>query len=314
MEYVEHERTLSHALNDPLLGPAESHSLDPNISESNLRSLCRQMANILLQLSALSFSRIGSLIQDKQGQFSVSGRPLMQNINSLLEFTNSPACLLPAHGFATPNEWYSAMTDMHLIQLTFQHNNAVDDEGDARDEYVARQLFRKLASDGRLASGFSPQAGEGNGPAFRLFSEDLRPSNVLIDKDLQVVGVIDWEFAYAAPAQFSSDPPRWLLLQYPSYWLGGYGDWIRAYETRFQTFISVLEEEEKKQWAGDNLEDGLKGLSISNNESWSPLAADAKKLGKPVLDDSLRSKEQLGFRLYLLEVPEPQVFWRRCGL
>ncbi|KAF5129767.1 hypothetical protein E5D57_006098 [Metarhizium anisopliae] len=56
---------------------------------------------------------------------------------------------------------------------------------------------------------------------FRLYSEDLRPSNVLIDKDLRVVGVIDWEFAYAAPASFSSDPPWWLLLKSPEYWPGG---------------------------------------------------------------------------------------------
>lgn len=143
------------------------------------------------------------------------------------------------------DEWYSAMADMHLIQLTFQHNNAVDGEGDARDKYVARQLFRKLASDGRLAYRFNPQAGEGREPTFRLFSEDLRPSNILIDKDLRVVGVIDWEFAYAAPAKFFFDPPWWVLLKYPEYWPGGYGDWMEAYESRFRTFISVQEEEEK---------------------------------------------------------------------
>ncbi|KPM40386.1 hypothetical protein AK830_g6187 [Neonectria ditissima] len=259
MEYIEYERTLSHALNDPLLGPTDSHSLDPNISKPKLRFLYKQMANIILQLSTLSFSRIRSLVQEKEGQFSISGRPLMQNINSILEFTDSPACLLPllTHGFATSNEWYSAMADMHLIQLTFQHNNAVDDEGDARDKYIARQLFRKLASDGRLASGFDPPADEGRGPTFRLFSEDLRPFNVLIDKDLRVVGVIDWEFAYAAPAQFSSDPPWWLLLKYPEYWPGGYGDWMEAYEPRFETFISVLEEEEKELRADVNVKDGL---------------------------------------------------------
>ncbi|KAK7413687.1 hypothetical protein QQZ08_012568, partial [Neonectria magnoliae] len=79
------------------------------------------------------------------------------------------------------------MADMHLTQLTFQHNDAIEDEDDARDKYVVRQLFRKLASDGRLASGFGPQTGVGHESTFRLFSEDLRPSNVLINKDLCVV-------------------------------------------------------------------------------------------------------------------------------
>jgi len=39
------------------------------------------------------------------------------------------------------------------MQLVFQHNDAVEGEDDARDKYVARQLFRKLAADGRLNTG-----------------------------------------------------------------------------------------------------------------------------------------------------------------
>ncbi|KPM39113.1 hypothetical protein AK830_g7468 [Neonectria ditissima] len=262
MDYVEHETTLSHALNDPLVDSTGYHSLDPDIDEQKLRSLYRQMANIILQLSTLSFSQIGSLIYDEKG-FSTSGRPLIQNMNSLLDFTDCPASLLPAHAFSTSNEWYSAMADMHLTQLTFQHNDAIEDEDDARDKYVARQLFRNLASEGHLATS------EGSETTFRLFSEDLRPSNVLIDKDLRVVGVVDWEFAYAAPAQFSLDPPWWLLLESPEYWDGEYRGWIEAYEPRLETFLSVLEDEEK------NLQGNRESPSISQhmrrnweNKSW----------------------------------------------
>jgi hypothetical protein len=82
MEYIDHERTMSDALKNPDLGPDEGHILDANISQEKLEFLYRQMANILLQLSALKFPRIGSLIEDGDGQFSVSGRPLIQNMNS----------------------------------------------------------------------------------------------------------------------------------------------------------------------------------------------------------------------------------------
>ncbi|KAF5560455.1 kinase [Fusarium phyllophilum] len=264
MEYIEHETTLSHAFNDPTLSPTDSHSLDPNISIEKLQFLYRQMANILLQLSSLSFPRIGSLVEDEDGHISVSGRPLMQNMNSILDLTGSPSSLLPAKDrpFATSTEWYSTMTEMNLIQLMFQQNNAVEDEDDARDKYVARQLFRNLASEGRLEAKASKSG-------FRLFSEDLRPSNVLIDKELKVVGVIDWEFAYAAPAEFSFDPPWWLLLKYPEYWPGGYEKWMEAYEPRFKTFISVLQDEERKLQSNRNTEDSLKNLQVSENETFS---------------------------------------------
>ncbi|KND87324.1 hypothetical protein TOPH_08057 [Tolypocladium ophioglossoides CBS 100239] len=135
---------------------------------------------------------------------------------------------------------------MHLAQLTFQQNDAILDEEDARDKYVARQLFRRLASSGRLAIGFDAEKEHDSESIFRLYSEDLRPSNVLIDKDLHVVGVIDWEFAYVAAAQFSFDPPWWLLLMSPDYWPDGYISWMEAYEPRLNTFLSVLEQEEKK--------------------------------------------------------------------
>ncbi|KAI0408163.1 phosphotransferase family protein [Xylaria palmicola] len=262
MDYIEHEMTMSEALNDPALEPDDYHILDPNISEQKLECLYRQMANVLLQLSTLAFPRIGSLVEDQDGHFSVSGRPLIQNMNSLLEFTGMPPTLLPFQTYSTSDEWYSALADMHLAQLMFQHNDAVDDEDDARDKYVSRQLFRQLACNGRITSEFEPKEGSNSPATFLLYSSDLRPSNVLIDKDLRVVGVIDWEFAYAAPAQFSLDPPWWLLLRLPECWPDGYASWMEAYEPRLETFLRVLGDEEKKMQASCGIEDGLARLSL----------------------------------------------------
>ncbi|KAK8092532.1 Protein kinase-like domain [Apiospora kogelbergensis] len=136
---------------------------------------------------------------------------------------------------------------MHLSQFVFQRNDAVkdDDEDDARDKYVARQLFRRLASKGQLSS--QSEAGDASDTTtspFRLFCEDLRPSNVLIDKDLRVVGVIDWEFVYAAPPQFSSDP--------------------------LETFLRALEGVEEKTRTGDETASGLATPSLSQRmrKSW----------------------------------------------
>lgn len=246
MDYIDHERTMSDALNDPLLGPGQSHVLDNNINEQKLAFLYKQMANILLQLSTLSLPRIGSLVQDRRGNISVSGRPLIQNMNSLVEFASVHPKLLPSQQYLTSSQWYSAMADMHLSQATFQRNDAILDEDDARDKFVVRQLFRHLASNNQLATGLDPENGADYETTFRLFSEDLRPSNVLIDKNLCVVGVIDWEFAYVAPAAFSNDPPWWLLLTSPEHWPGGYIPWMKAYEPRLNTFLSVLEEAEEE--------------------------------------------------------------------
>lgn len=271
MEHIDHDQTLSHALNDPSRGIGERHRLDPDISEEKLEFLYRQMATIVLQLSTLTFPRIGSLVEDDNGVISVEGRPLIQNMNSLVDHARVPPCVLPSTTYSTANEWYSALADMHLAQLVFQHNDAVENEDDACDKYVARQLFRKLAADGRLAAGLAGQS-EPDG-TFRLWSEDLRPSNVLIDRDLRVVAVVDWEFAYVAPSQFTFDPPWWLLLGEPDWWEGGYKMWMEAYEPRLETFLRLLEDEERKLLAGgsgitETRAGGTKTLAQRMRESW----------------------------------------------
>ncbi|KAM3484367.1 hypothetical protein MY8738_002219 [Beauveria namnaoensis] len=144
MDYIDHERTMSDALKDPLLTHDEPHSLDDNISEPKLRFLYGQMANILLQLSTLSFTQIGSLVQDKNGLNSTSGRPLIQNMNSLVEFAGVPPKLLPSQPFTTSKQWYSAMADMHMLQITLQRNDAILDGEDARDKHPLFSQSRVL--------------------------------------------------------------------------------------------------------------------------------------------------------------------------
>lgn len=67
---------------------------------------------------------------------------------------------------------------------------------DCRRKFVARKLFRKLAKDNRLTN---PSLEKG---PFKIRCDDLRPANVLLDERLPISGVVDWEFIYAAPAEF----------------------------------------------------------------------------------------------------------------
>lgn len=269
MEYINHHQNMSRALLDPDRDIDESPVLNPHIAEETLGLLYGQMANILLQLSQLRFPRIGSIVGEKgESADSIGGRPLIANMNDIVVHTSAPTNMLPAQTYASSDEWYKAFADMHMKQLLFQHNDAVEDEEDARDKYVARQLFRNLATEKRFTTGSL-----GGDADFRLFSEDLRPTNVLLDEDLRIVGVIDWEFAYAAPAQFSFDPPWWLLLQEPEYWTGGYDEWMKAYEPRLQTFLRALEAEEQKMMTAPELTDKMNGLSlIEKQETEVPLS------------------------------------------
>ncbi|PKY04497.1 hypothetical protein P168DRAFT_236361, partial [Aspergillus campestris IBT 28561] len=60
MEYIDHDTDLGTALNTPTLSPEDRPILDLSIYIDKLEMLYGQMADILLQLSQISLSRIGS--------------------------------------------------------------------------------------------------------------------------------------------------------------------------------------------------------------------------------------------------------------
>lgn len=79
-----------------------------------------------------------------------------------------------------------------------------------------------------------------------------------------MAAVIDWEFTYAAPAQFVLDPPWWLRFETPEMWRpSGVDEWIKAYGPQLETWLKSMEEQEE----GAAFLDGLT-LSAHMRESW----------------------------------------------
>lgn len=254
MEYIEHKSYLVDMIRDQT-DETDRHGLDRNIPEERLLKAYRHMANIVLQLSTLEGTAIGYPTMDDGYNPSptsplqeVKNRPLSHNMNDLVASGGLPPDLLPARNrtFSTEKEWMSALADMHLAHFAFQRNDAVLGPPDARDKYVARQLFRRLAASGRLTGGsVSPPArGEGDGERFRLWCDDMRPASVLLDENEEVVGVIDWEMSYFAPASYTSDPPWWLCLAKPEYWKPGVERFFEGFERCLGVFLRAMEMEE----------------------------------------------------------------------
>ena len=264
LQHVENRSTLSHTLRNPKGDPNDSYVLNPDISEATLESLYNKVASCMLQLSEQTFTRIGSLVEveDKDGSsFSVAGRPITQNMNNMIQLANIPRSVLPAEDktYSTADEWYIALAEMHMAQLVFQHNDLVSSEDDCRNKYVARHLFLQLAKQGRLSTfGFTEDDWSAQSKtnasilcqtpapgAFRLWCDDFRAGNVLLSESDDIVAVVDWEFAYAAPTQFTLDPPWWLLLDVPEMWDSGIDDWSKIYEMRLKTWLSAMEKAEE---------------------------------------------------------------------
>ncbi|KAM4063944.1 phosphotransferase enzyme family protein [Hirsutella rhossiliensis] len=153
--------------------------------------------------------------------------------------------LKPALDNKTLNGVYEQIADI-LLQL-FQFNfsktqrNIATDQTTAKELYLARRRFLQLVDKYCAAD-------DDQGP-FKLFCDDLRPHNILVDPEtLRITAVIDLEFTNAMPSQFSSDPPWWLLLAEPESYLslGRHPEeFVTAYEASLGRFLQVLQRAEK---------------------------------------------------------------------
>ncbi|KAJ5782274.1 hypothetical protein N7457_004048 [Penicillium paradoxum] len=195
------------------------------------------MAALILELSRHEFDSIGALEETERG-FSVGRRPLTFNMNELMVSANLPEEAFPSHTFKSAMDYFKALAVQHLYHLRLQQRDAVSTEEDCRKKFTARCLFldvtKKICAE-------HPQ-----GP-FRLYCDDFRPSNVIINLDTSCLsGVIDWEFTYAAPAEFTWVAPWWLLLQSPEDWEGDLNLFMIRYLPRLRAFLEVLSDHESK--------------------------------------------------------------------
>lgn len=154
---------------------------------------------------------------------------------------------------------------MKLKHLTAQRNS-VEDAADAREKYTSRHLLRKLLS--RFTS-----PAHTTGP-FHLVCDDLRPHNILVDRNLRIVAICDWEWSYTAPYEFFSTAPSWLILRNPDAWTENYrfdapgpDDLLSLYESKLELFLTVMQEEEARRFAAKQYEPKIRDFVYDKQSS-----------------------------------------------
>ena len=267
MELIE-GKLLSDSLKAPR-DPGKVEVLDPNINTRTLTKAYQIMSKILIGLSKCHFPSIGGISRDQLGHWCVGKRPMTMNTNQLVALANYPPVDLPVDTFATATDYFTALAKNHMTHLRTQRNDAIEDETDCRKKYVARCLFFKIAKS------FSKVHDRG---PFRLICDDLRPSNVIVDDTLNLRCVIDWEFSYSGPAEFTYCSPWWLLLAHPDDWEDSLDSFWAQYLPRHEIFLQALKESEDEEIRNGALSEsqrlsGEMARSMQNGAFWFCLAA-----------------------------------------
>lgn len=250
------------SLGDVLKKPTEDETdpaiLDPEISEQKLDIVYEQIAGFMLELSRLEFSHIGAISKDvTSDHWAVTRPPLTYDMNEVVAFAGFPADRFNATApFSRAGDYFTERAQCLQTNLETQRNIAFEDEETTWDRYVARQCFAKLVST------FTT---DDSGP-FRLFCDDLRPSNMLVDPEtMRITAVLDFEFTNVMPAQLAYDLPWWLILRQPAILVSdGKQEFLDLFEPRKEQFILAMERVEAKS----PLPAGEPCLSSRMRESW----------------------------------------------
>ncbi|OJJ96596.1 hypothetical protein ASPACDRAFT_54469 [Aspergillus aculeatus ATCC 16872] len=224
--------------------------LDPAIDPETLKTLYGEMAEVLLQRWGLDFSKIGSINEDHLGKTIVDGRPLTRELNELIRISGLKDCT-PQRTFHTSIDYIASLLELQSTHLEQQRN----------------KLMKAIALN------FIPK--DDCGP-FKLFCDDLCPGNVLVDDSLRIVGVLDWEFTYAAPSQFAASIPWWLLLRRPHSLVNQDGPdvFLQSFLLKANIFLEALEERERTRAltkSDDRLSVRMR-RSLEDRSAWFTLA------------------------------------------
>lgn len=260
MNFV-HGIKLSTFLKKPTKDDQEDAILNPEINTAILDTIYNQLADYMFQLSNLDFSSIGSISKNPASDlWSVSKRPLTYNMNELATGTGYPIHEFPTSQFRCVDDYFLNLASEHQIHFRAQRNIAYNPE-EAERQFLARYRFKQLI----------PFYSTDNTGPFKLFCDDLQPSNMLIDPEtLQITAMIDFEYTNAMPAQFAYDPPWWLLLLGPDMWLERYSieEFLSLYEPKMEQFLRAMERVEAISSIGNSKQPNGPCLSTRMRDSW----------------------------------------------
>ncbi|EFY89877.1 phosphotransferase enzyme family protein [Metarhizium acridum CQMa 102] len=159
--------------------------------EEHRRDFYSQLIDILADLRSLEFPLIGSLMPNPDG----SPEPIV-----------GPVLSMTANRFRQHLPTFSSMRDYLARQFLIIEEQFRSPVPDMSVSDVQNEVFVLYHLEDILYQAIDPDLDRG---PFILNHLDLRCPNIIVDKNLHIQGIIDWEFSSTVPRQLFT-PPSWI--------------------------------------------------------------------------------------------------------
>lgn len=222
-------------------------------------NLFGNLSRIMLRLAKLPLPKIGSWTMDDNGELKLANRPLTPLLHQQ-ENAEIPTDIPRDRTYTSVESYYLDLIACQDNRIRHQPNS-VHDQGDGEQQLAALTGLRALLPK------FADRKHR-EGP-FVLSLTDLHRSNIFVDEDWNITGIIDLEWACSRPVEMAG-PPVWLsgrTLEEITFHSEEYGKF-------HEEFVDALEREELDQGEStDNAE--LMRESWETRKFWYSQALDS---------------------------------------
>ncbi|RSL49711.1 hypothetical protein CEP54_012291 [Fusarium duplospermum] len=232
-------RTQAFLIVDAIQGEPLDKKLLIEAEEEHRRNFYSQLIDILAELRQLEFPLIGSLMPNPDG----SPKPILGPVMPM----SAATLRLPSQSrFSSAREYmkyqFGLVSDFFSPPVS---NHTVDD--------IKQEMFSLHCMERIFDQVIDHQLDKG---PFVLNHLDLRGPNIIVDKNLRIQGIVDWEFAHTVPRQVFT-PPSWITGH----------DSIDTNKEMHTEFRSVLDENSQDNSLWEQLEREWYGTGKSKDQT-----------------------------------------------
>lgn len=241
-----------------------------DISGEKRKHLYASLADILVQLRRLEFPSIGCLTRSPEG-FEVRKKTASLDTNQQelegFEPSRIQAAYYDDKGLLTSANSYVSML-LEIANNAFVRSRcSIIKEEDGCDKLYLLDRFRQCAE-----KWVKPSLDQG---PFVLVHGDFEFFNLIVNEDMDIVAVLDWEWSRVVPLQFFK-PPLW-LFGYDTIDLAHNFNWYSYLEECFDDLRAAVRTREQERFGNTLLADEWARVKETEDDSdcWSFLIANA---------------------------------------
>ncbi|CRK18997.1 hypothetical protein BN1723_011735, partial [Verticillium longisporum] len=263
---TDHAGTQMFIISDFIPGHALDKKLLTEAKPAHRTQFYSHLIDILAELRALEFPSIGSLLPDSTSVSCPNLGPVISMLSVMLRqpprrTVSSASVRQPPCGpFSSAKEYlsYQFRTLSEFFLLPVPDHTVEDIKEEIFALHHMERLFHQV---------IDPPFDEG---PFVLQHLDLRAANIVVDENLAIRGIIDWEFASTIPRQLFT-PPSWITGHDPA----------EANNQAHVDFRNILDEKSKASDRCDRLRTEWYGERDSNANPTSNAFCIAHVLRRP---------------------------------